>query len=98
MVCEGCQKKLDKLIVPDKWKEGARNTTKGDDGGRKLGVNMLLEKKKFKYNPFASKCKTCKAVVENEAQYCHTCAYTKGVCSMCGVKVLNTKFYRQSTV
>lgn len=50
MVCLKCQKKLDKLITPDAWKEGSRNTTGGKDGGRKIGVNMLLEKKKFKFS------------------------------------------------
>ncbi|KAA8520002.1 hypothetical protein F0562_014258 [Nyssa sinensis] len=29
MVCEKCEKKLSKVIVPDKWKEGASNTTEG---------------------------------------------------------------------
>lgn len=52
MVCFKCQKKLDKLITPDSWKEGSRNTTGGKDGGRKIGVNMLLEKKKFKSSFF----------------------------------------------
>jgi len=37
------QKKLSKVIVPDKWKEGASNTTEG--GGRKLNENKLLSKK-----------------------------------------------------
>lgn len=27
MVCEKCQKKLGKVITPDPWKAGARNTT-----------------------------------------------------------------------
>ena len=49
MVCFKCQKKQDKLITPDSWKDGSRNTTGGKDGGRKIGVNMLLEKKKFKF-------------------------------------------------
>lgn len=26
MVCEACEKKQSKVIVPDKWKAGARNT------------------------------------------------------------------------
>jgi len=37
------QKKLSKVIVPDKWKEGASNTTEG--GGRKINENKLLSKK-----------------------------------------------------
>ncbi|KAK2396513.1 putative nucleobase-ascorbate transporter [Trifolium repens] len=43
MVCEKCQKKLSKEIVPNKWKEGASNTTEG--GGRKINENKLLSKK-----------------------------------------------------
>lgn len=31
------------MIVPDKWKEGASNTTEG--GGRKINENKLLSKK-----------------------------------------------------
>lgn len=37
------EKKLSKVIVPDKWKEGASNTTEG--GGRKINENKLLSKK-----------------------------------------------------
>ncbi|RXH85969.1 hypothetical protein DVH24_017022 [Malus domestica] len=44
MVCDKCEKKLSKVIVPDKWKEGASNTTEG--GGRKINENKLLSKKK----------------------------------------------------
>ena len=33
MVCKDCEKKLSKVIVPDKWKDGARNVTGGTDGG-----------------------------------------------------------------
>ncbi|KAK2416208.1 cysteine-rich PDZ-binding protein [Trifolium repens] len=42
MVCEKCQKKLSKEIVPNKWKEGASNTIEG--GGRKINENKLLSK------------------------------------------------------
>jgi hypothetical protein len=37
------QKKLSKEIVPNKWKEGASNTTEG--GGHKINENKLLSKK-----------------------------------------------------
>ncbi|KAL5972632.1 hypothetical protein ACLOJK_039437 [Asimina triloba] len=43
MVCEKCEKKLGKVIVPDKWKEGASNTN--ESGGRKINENKLLSKK-----------------------------------------------------
>lgn len=29
MVCEKCEAKLAKIITPDPWKAGARNTTEG---------------------------------------------------------------------
>lgn len=38
------EKKLSKVIVPDKWKEGASNTQ--ESGGRKINENKLLSKKK----------------------------------------------------
>merc|ERR1712179_85973 len=35
MVCDKCEKKLGKIVTPDPWKSGARNTT--ESGGRKFG-------------------------------------------------------------
>ncbi|WJX24495.1 hypothetical protein P8452_13595 [Trifolium repens] len=49
MVCEKCKKKLLKVIVPDKWKEGASNTIEG--GGRKINENKLLSKKNIENEP-----------------------------------------------
>ncbi|KAI4368214.1 hypothetical protein MLD38_016797 [Melastoma candidum] len=96
MVCEKCEKKLSKVIVPDKWKEGASNTTEG--GGRKINENKLLSKKS-RWTPYGiTKCTICKQQVHQDAKYCHTCAYTKGVCAMCGKQVLDTKLYKQSNV
>lgn len=96
MVCEKCEKKLAKVIVPDKWKEGASNTTEA--GGRKINENKLLSKKK-RWTPYGNtKCIICKQQVHQDAKYCHTCAYSKGVCAMCGKQVLDTKFYKQSNV
>lgn len=96
MVCEKCEKKLSKVIVPDKWKEGASNTTEA--GGRKINENKLLSKKK-RWTPYGNtKCIICKQQVHQDAKYCHTCAYSKGVCAMCGKQVLDTKFYKQSNV
>lgn len=61
MVCDKCEKKLEKSVNPDTWKEGARNTTGGKDGGRKVGQNMLLNQKaKIGFDPFGNKCKLCK--------------------------------------
>eukprot|EP01017_Pseudomicrothorax_dubius_P022468 TRINITY_DN2432_c0_g1_i4.p1 TRINITY_DN2432_c0_g1~~TRINITY_DN2432_c0_g1_i4.p1 ORF type:complete len:129 (-),score=31.96 TRINITY_DN2432_c0_g1_i4:96-482(-) len=95
MVCDKCKKKNEKLITPEVWKEESK-TSAGGPMKRKVGVNMLLEKKKFQFDPYGDKCKGCKVKVQKDSMYCQTCAYSKGLCSMCGVKVLNTKFYRQS--
>ncbi|CAA2997003.1 Hypothetical predicted protein [Olea europaea subsp. europaea] len=76
MVCEKCEKKLSKIIVPDKWKEGAHNATEG--GGRKINENKLLSKK-HRWTPYGqTKCIICKQQVHQDAKYCHTCAYSKG--------------------
>lgn len=42
MVCEKCEKKLGKVITPDTWKSGARNTTEG--GGRKVCLHFTSQK------------------------------------------------------
>nr|VDD29608.1 unnamed protein product [Brassica oleracea] len=98
MVCDKCEKKLSKVIVPDKWKDGARNVTEG--GGRKINENKLLSKKNrwTPYGTATTKCMICKQQVHQDGKYCHTCAYSKGVCAMCGKQVLDTKMYKQSNV
>jgi len=101
MVCEKCEKKRAdgtlgaKLVVFDKWKEGANNTS--ESGGRVRGENRLLSR--ARYNPYGRQCKVCKAKLHEDAQqWCHTCAYQKGICAMCGVQILETKDYKMSTV
>ncbi|MBA0683818.1 hypothetical protein Goari_025446, partial [Gossypium aridum] len=71
------QKKLSKVIVPDKWKEGASNTN--ESGGRKINENKLLSKKR-RWTPYGNtKCIICKQQVHQDGKYCHTCAYSKGM-------------------
>lgn len=42
-------------------------------------------------------CRICKQKVHEPGRhYCQSCAYKKGICSMCGVRILNTKSYKQS--
>lgn len=87
MVCEKCEKKLNKVIVPDVWKDGARNVNGGKDGGRKVGTNMILNKKanqKAYFDPYGSKCRKCSTKVEKDHHYCNKCAYYNGFCKMCG--------------
>jgi len=103
MVCEKCEKKgkLNKIIVADTWKSGSRNQT--SDGGRKVGENKLLaSQKKNRFNPLAGdrfeKCRICKQKIHQiNAKYCQDCSYKKGICSMCGTKILKTKNYKQAS-
>lgn len=51
------------------------------------------------WTPYGTtKCIICKQQVHQDGKYCHTCAYSKGVCAMCGKQVLDTKHYKQSNV
>jgi hypothetical protein len=99
MVCGNCQKKLGKVITPDPWKSGARNTT--ESGGRAVNENKALTAKKSRFSPYAKfeKCRICKQKVhQSGSYYCQACAYKKGICAMCGKKLLDTKNYAQSSV
>jgi len=100
MVCDACQKKLGHIATQDVWKAGSRNTLEG--GGRKLNENKLLSGKSTRFSPYTTKfvkCKICKATVHQPGStYCQSCSYKLGICSMCGVKILQTKNYRQSAV
>ncbi|XP_076311504.1 cysteine-rich PDZ-binding protein [Tachypleus tridentatus] len=98
MVCEKCQKKLGKVITPDTWKDGARNTT--ESGGRVVNENKALTSKKARFSPYSKfdQCRICRQKVHQlGSHYCQACAYKKGICAMCGKKLLDTKNYRQSS-
>ena len=44
-----------------------------------------------------AKCKTCKSTLHQpEALYCQGCAYSKGICALCGAQILDTEKYKQS--
>ncbi|WIA42766.1 hypothetical protein OEZ86_008707 [Tetradesmus obliquus] len=91
MVCTTCEKKLQAVACPEKWKEGSNS--------RKINENKAIGKTK-KYSPYATgkaaKCKVCKSTLHQEGLYCHGCAYKKGLCAMCGKQILDTKNYKQS--
>lgn len=105
MVCEKCEKKLSTVITPDAWKAGARNTL--ESGGRKLNENKLLSynsQKKAGLGGASSSsqqfrdCRICKAKCHQiGSHYCQHCAYKKGICSMCGIRIASTKDHNQSS-
>lgn len=105
MVCEKCEKKLSTIITPDSWKVGARNTL--ESGGRKLNENKLLSqaaKTRLASGSSATStglqfrdCRICKVKCHMAGYYyCQQCSFKKGICSMCGIKIANTKDHNQS--
>ncbi|UPQ99864.1 OCRE domain-containing protein [Chloropicon primus] len=101
MVCKNCEEKLGRVAAPDTWKAGARNTM--ESGGRKVGENKLLSRKLAAGGMGATgggprrRCVDCgQACHQDQATLCHVCAYSKGVCAICGVKILDTTFYRMT--
>ncbi|KAI9591362.1 PDZ-binding protein [Syncephalis fuscata] len=96
MVCKKCEKKLGKIACPEVWKEGSRNAKLGKD--RKLNENKLLNKSKNRLVPYENKCRLCKSRVhQDKAHYCQGCSYKKGICAMCGVRILDISGYKQSS-
>uniref|UniRef100_A0A669PIX0 Cysteine-rich PDZ-binding protein n=1 Tax=Phasianus colchicus TaxID=9054 RepID=A0A669PIX0_PHACC len=74
-----------------------------ESGGRKLNENKALTSKKARFDPYGKNkfaiCRICKSSVHQPgSHYCQGCAYKKGICSMCGKKVLDTKNYKQTSV
>ena len=46
-----------------------------------------------------NKCTICKGRTEGKYnKFCHSCAYTKGICGICGKKVIDVSMYKQSDV
>lgn len=62
MVCEKCEKKLGKVITPDPWKSGARNTT--ESGGRKVNENKALTSGRNRFDPVGQSLKPCRYVLK----------------------------------
>ena len=99
------EKKLVKIATPDPWKAGSRAAAAAStsNGARRLlNENKLLTGGKGRYNPYSKafrKCRICgQSVHQPEAHYCQACAFKKGICAMCGVRLVNTTNYNQCAV
>ncbi|KAH9072096.1 PDZ-binding protein [Lactarius deliciosus] len=110
MVCTRCEKKLSKVAAPDPFqstsasiKDGSRKIGENKLIGRpkppgaapssSRGISATSSKNR--YQPYAGKCKDCKqSVSQNQAKYCHGCAFKKGICSICGKQILDTSGYQ----
>ena len=92
MVCDDCTKQLSVISAPDPWKQGSS----GCGPGRLVNENKLL-RKGIRSNPYSNSCKICKLKCQqNNAVYCTICAYAKGLCSICGKVVQDTRMYKMS--
>ena len=83
MVCEECQKKLNKLITVD-------DKNRRQYGNLKIKDLTYKIKSKFKMRF----CKNCKGRCEGENNYCLTCAHKNGICEICGKKLINTIMFK----
>lgn len=102
MVCDKCQKKLGKVITPDPWKSGARNTN--ESGGRKIGENKALTASRARFNPYTSKfenCKICRQKVHQAgSNYCQVLSsfrFIAVVSSQYACKERESSFHSLST-
>ncbi|CRK91434.1 CLUMA_CG005106, isoform A [Clunio marinus] len=101
MVCEKCELKLKHVATPDPWKMAGRSSatdkSSGTSGGRKINENKALTSSRVNPMKGMRKCRICQSKIHLEgAYYCQSCAYKKGICGMCGKKIISTKSYRQS--
>lgn len=95
MVCDRCAANTAKLCTnaPTAPLSSADRTEE-----RKLGANMLLKARaKHRLNPISQHCRVCEKSTLGGMHYCQKCAYSRGICSMCGRKILDTTFYKMST-
>ena len=104
MVCESCQTKVTKLAVPDKWKDGARNSV-GSTGSSASGGSKALKTNKALIGKFKVEttsqhkiCRICKSKTQPPHNFCNDCSHKKGLCSMCGKKVVDTSKHNMSLV
>lgn len=93
MVCDSCQTKVTKVIVPDKWKDGARNSLKAPGKTNKALVGKKLTQQ---WIPNQCLCRLCKSKVQLNMHYCNDCAHKKGICPMCGKKNVDVSKHKMS--
>ena len=93
MVCDKCEKKLAKLVTPETWREGSQTV----QDRRSVNSNMMLKSRaRHRNTPIGKNCRICEKSIQAEFNYCHACAYSRGICPRCGKKVLDTKLYKMS--
>lgn len=101
MVCTKCEEKLKHVATPDPYGMGGRmkgTISDSKTGGRKINENKALTSSRYDPKSVIRKCRICTQKLHQQGSYyCQACAYKKGICAMCGKKILETKSYRQSS-
>lgn len=98
MVCDSCQTKLSRVIVPDKWKDGARNAGFGAVKAGKTNKALAAKKTAAQWIPSDNNCRLCRSKTMKDMHYCNDCAYKKGICTMCGKKVADVSGHKMTLV
>jgi len=104
MPCSKCENKLASLATPSVKKAsdlyggvGAPRSTGSSAPERKIGENKMLSKPaKKRFTPYATTCGDCGLRTHQGGKYCQKCAYKRGVCGICGKKILDTSAYKMS--
>uniref|UniRef100_A0A8R1DEW9 Cysteine-rich PDZ-binding protein n=1 Tax=Caenorhabditis japonica TaxID=281687 RepID=A0A8R1DEW9_CAEJA len=98
MVCGDCEKKLTKIVGVDPYRHKKTNRAADGSGPKTVTTKNRLIGVQKKTSIVGVRCKLCKQLIHQPgSHYCSTCAYQKGICAMCGKKIINTKGLRQST-
>jgi hypothetical protein len=63
-----------------------------------FGAPMRIAKKGLASDPYSKKCRICKTGITAVYNYCQKCAYAKGICSICGVKMFDVKQYKMTDI
>jgi hypothetical protein len=94
---------VDHLAAPKRSKahtgSSVSSESKDDLAGRDVGGNRILlgnKRARVTGSGSSSKCRLCGGQLLAGHHYCHHCAYKRGICSMCGRKLLDTSGYRQT--
>jgi len=99
MVCGKCEKKLAKLSTPDVRRTFGKGSSLGygkvEEQSRRIGSDTLSKSfKQSRAAPYMKKCFTCKRSMYQDGMHCAGCAHQKGLCTMCGKKIVDISSFR----
>jgi len=103
MVCTRCEKKMRAAggaalvtTAPVRRRDLALGARDALDERRPVNENKALSAKRrgpYGANIGRTKCAVCRTSLHTGGTHCNPCAHAKGVCSQCGVKIMDTSAY-----